>query len=1036
VGRTLRAAWWRRDLNLGLCLAVAAATAATAAAPTFAASATSALVRERLASADPLDTDVSWAVGTDEPARDLDAAIDAAHRLTDDADGQFGPTAVSASALATWPGQTQQPPMVLAWREGQCDQIVVTGACPDQPGEVLLPTGSATAQGYAVGDSFVLRQPVRSQDGDPPSVAELTVVGTWSSRDLGDDSWYDPSRWSAGGQVPTLLDCEVSATSEPISPQTGPLLTDLETLRRLAEVTVHADAAMTVTSDVERVRTAADRADRWQAEPTPLPLAPGMCVAPVSESDIGGVVGPIEDERSRLQRQGVGAAAGAVLIGVLAVVLITTISAGRRRHEMALLRMRGVRGVRLVQEAVAEPLVLVAVGALVGVPLGWLVGAFAARTWLGGDVATSLPGSVWPLAGLVVGLAVVGLVVGLTRTLREPVHRALRPSRRQPASAVAVLGRVAVFVVAAVGVYQLRHDEAADPPWWALTLPVVIGLAGGIVAGWLIQLAARSLTSWSRGRRGSGLFLGSRRLVRNGELLTIVPFAMAAIVLVVVAGGAWGTGAQWRESIAVLRTGGPVAADSSQSATATLAATRQADPDGQWLMTAVTFPDESGRVYRRLFVDTPRWDRVVAPTLADSPADTPSEVSEDALAALGEPPDVPTPMQRGPRISAVIESDLEWDGPSEFAELQLVVIAADSTERVVSVPIRHEGVTSPTVSTPYCATGCTVDSLRIRVPDVYSSSVRGRLTIQTLRLGSIDLLGLDWRALPTLKYQIKVSRPPDGGLAVRSFGESMALVLPPRKESTVPVMVAGGLDLGDPEIALEPGTALGIDGIPRPVRVVGGVDSLPLIGDEGVMGDLTTFLVDNPSVPPLGEILVVMRADTPDSVLAALRSAGVDLGQTRSIATSRELLDQDPYAQGLRFFWLAAALVAVIAVCAVGTALVSQRRIRAQEGASLRVVGLRGRQLRSAVAFEVGAFGILLGGCGWLAGWLGTWVTLPALPLGRPGDFEPLPSVSTAWTMGLLPALAAAALVSAAALAILVPMTVRARPAELRTGGD
>ena len=1036
LGRTLRGAWWRRDLNLGLALVVAVAIAATAAAPTFAGAATSALVRERVTAADPLDTDVSWAIGVEDPERDLTAAVETARHLTDDADGLFDPTAVSASALAAWPDARPEAPIVLAWREDQCAEVLVTGACPEAPGEVLLPAGSPTARDYPAGSTLRLRQPPPGGGAGRSSTVELTVVGTWVPQDLGPDGWYDPSRWSAGGDVPTLPACDAEPYSEDISASVGPMLTELSTLRGLADVTVHADAALKPTSDVEQVHRADATADQWQADHTPTMLGSATCVAPVSESDIDGVAGPIDEERSRLRSQGVGAAAGAVLVGILAVVLIATMSARRRRQELALLKLRGVRGPRLAREAVAEPLVLVALGTAVGVPMGWAVGALAARSWLDTAVATPLPTSAWLYAGAVAGLAAVGTVVGTWRTLREPVHRQLRPDRRRTTSTAAVLGRVAVFVLAAVGIYQLRHDDTGEPAWWALSVPVVVGLAGGVVAGWLIHLAARSLLASSRARPGNGRYLGSRRLVRDGELMTVVPFAMAAIVLVVVAGGAWATSAQWRESIALLRTGGPIVADSNLEATTTYAATQRADPDGRWLMTALSFPDESGRVYRRLFVDTTRWDRVVGPALAATPTDTPSDVSAETLTALRERVGDADRRYRGTRMATVLDSDLSWFGSSRRASLLVGVTALDGSEHVVSFPLGRQAVTGPTAPAPFCAAGCTVDSLRVRVLGTYSSAVTGRLGIEELRLGSVELLDIDWRVHPAMRRLVSFTRDPDAGLVIRAHGGSISLRPPPEKEPAVPVVVAGGLDLDDPAVALEPGSALGIDGRPRPARVVGEVESLPLIGDEGVLGDLSTFLADLPSVPPLAEVVVVMRTDTPAPVLGAIRSAGVELDQTRSIEANQRLLDQDPYAQGLRFFWLVAASVAVIAAGTVGTALVGQRRNRAHEGASLRVVGLRRRHLRAAVAFEVGTLGVLIAGCGWLGSWLGSWASLPVLPLGRPGAFEPAPEASTSWDMGLLPAVVAAVVVSVAALGVLVPMTVRARPASLRTGGD
>ncbi|HKE70655.1 MAG TPA: FtsX-like permease family protein, partial [Nocardioidaceae bacterium] len=225
-------------------------------------------------------------------------------------------------------------------------------------------------------------------------------------------------------------------------------------------------------------------------------------------------------------------------------------------------------------------------------------------------------------------------------------------------------------------------------------------------------------------------------------------------------------------------------------------------------------------------------------------------------------------------------------------------------------------------------------------------------------------------------------------------------------------------------------------GTALPARTVGTVGTLPLLGNRGVLGDLTTFLDSEPFAAPLGDVVVIARADTPDSVYAALADAGVDPGDRVTIDETRQLLDDDPFAQALRFFWLAAGLVAVIALCAVATVLLSQRPSRAQESAALRVAGMRRHQLRAALVVEVTAVAAFVAACGWLAAWLSTWATLPALPLGEPGDYEPAPDPVITWSSGIVPALVAAIVVGAVAVGLLLPITLRSRPASLRGGGD
>jgi putative ABC transport system permease protein len=315
AGRILRGAWSRRDLNVGLGLVVAVATAAAVAAPTFAGAAVSGLVRERAAAADPADTDLSWAMVVADPARDLPATVDAATGFTGGTDGTFEQPVVRAVALAEW-REIDDVPVSLTWQADLCERVQVTGRCPTRPGEVLLPAGSV-ARSHPTGDQIVVVQ--SPEDDGPVRTLRLTVVGTWSPEATGDVSGYDGQRWTPGGIVPTYFDCEGTPRGELTTTHVGSLLTDLSTLRLLPDVTVLADAALVASTDVERMRTAADDADDWQDGRARPIEGTDSCAAAVSVTDIDGVVGPIDDERSQLQRQGVGAAAGAVLVGCSSV---------------------------------------------------------------------------------------------------------------------------------------------------------------------------------------------------------------------------------------------------------------------------------------------------------------------------------------------------------------------------------------------------------------------------------------------------------------------------------------------------------------------------------------------------------------------------------------------------------------------------------------------------------------------------------------------------------------------------------------------
>ena len=99
------------------------------------------------------------------------------------------------------------------------------------------------------------------------------------------------------------------------------------------------------------------------------------------------------------------------------------------------------------------------------------------------------------------------------------------------------------------------------------------------------------------------------------------------------------------------------------------------------------------------------------------------------------------------------------------------------------------------------------------------------------------------------------------------------------------------------------------------------------------------------------------------------------------------------------------------------------------------VVGVRRRELRASVGLEVGVLAGLVAACAWLGAWASSRLILSVLPVGQPQEFEPAPVATTSLAAGLLPALVAAGVLALAALALLLPLSVRTRPAALRSGG-
>ena len=106
------------------------------------------------------------------------------------------------------PGQVR-----LLAKQGACDHLEITGACPTSPGEAMLLAGDAEYSGLEIGDQVTM-------DGLPG----VTVVGIYRVPAAEQEFWYDVSRFDS---VPRRI-VEITRGSGPsIDPyMPGPLVVD------------------------------------------------------------------------------------------------------------------------------------------------------------------------------------------------------------------------------------------------------------------------------------------------------------------------------------------------------------------------------------------------------------------------------------------------------------------------------------------------------------------------------------------------------------------------------------------------------------------------------------------------------------------------------------------------------------------------------------------------------------------------------------------------------------------------------------------
>lgn len=237
-------------------------------------------------------------------------------------------------------------------------------------------------------------------------------------------------------------------------------------------------------------------------------------------------VGPLERRvetglGSALERYGSARSQAETLLAVAAIGLLACALANigllgalwysRRRSETGVARARGASPLQVLAAQTAE-------GLLIAVPAGLAGWTFAVLVIQARGAALS--------AGLVVALVVgtvvllVAAIVGIARRPLGPLGRddvvLARPSPRR----LALEGLVAVAAVFGVFLLRRRGLEASDrgfDPYLA-GVPVLLGLACGIVALRLYPLPIRGAAWLVRRARGLAVHLGLSRAARQSDI--------------------------------------------------------------------------------------------------------------------------------------------------------------------------------------------------------------------------------------------------------------------------------------------------------------------------------------------------------------------------------------------------------------------------------------------------------------------------------------------------------------------------------------
>ena len=689
-----------------------------------------------------------------------------------------------------------------------------------------------------------------------------------------------------------------------------------------------------------------------------------------------------------------------LLLGLVAVPATGRELASVRRSEIAVARLRGVVGTQLSVLMAVEPLLVLVVGAAAGAGVG-LAAAYAAGQLL---VEQATPDLGWVLLSALASVIVVGLIgvlVGMAGSLREPLNQQISVAERPTRSSIwTVFGNILVIVAAVVGIYRAT-SESADPDWVVLATPALVGLALGQVAVWIIQACAALAV---RRTTGSSLtaFLTSRRLARVKDGVTPLRLVIAAAV---VAGTSLSAALQighYAEQTARLRAVGPSQIAMETDAATTFRLSHQLDPDGKYLMAAVVVPGEGSEPARRVFLDLARYDAVVGGFLDGT----------DFAPAIGKlgalPSDIP-PTPSGTSLEVTVSGVSARDRGT--LRPRVVITLRTPQKRIVKavaetdIP-RDGGPVTVSVPVKGCAQGCQpagVDGQRTQGDRNLPWLLTG------LRLGDTDFADADFqRVSQGFYYQ-------DSGPYVTAEG-LMFTALPPGDQTQTARV--GDVNAPRPRIITTPriqwpdGKSPYVEttgGVDRPATVAGAAVGLPMVVGAGILADLPTTLVEDLPTVPAAHTSIVIAADTPQSVIDRLvEQAG---HQPRSYDQYAASAARAVGADRARVYSVMALFCILVSILVLAAAVSRQRRALATEVAALRVVGVSREDITTVGRRELAVLTV----AGTLATLAGSVICIQLLVSRLPLVHVPTNGLPAHFGLGWVPLLLAAGVAAAVA---------------------
>jgi putative ABC transport system permease protein len=802
-------------------------------------------------------------------------------------------------------GQTSGLP--VAYRDGLCGHVHLTGACPATAGEVAISADTARRLGLRAGDRLDL-----TTSGAADKL-HLRIAGVYTVTGPGSEYWADALFHSHGDLDPAFTTLDTfrdPALSRPVVSYDLPVPAPLLRGDDLYDLNGVLNAA--------QVRFAAAQLDLHN--PT------------------GKLFDAVRAQRATVLESVLIALGQLVTLGWFAIGLAGRFTGRDRRADAGLLKLRGSTRGSMLRLATGQHLVPLLGAAVAGLPLGVLAArVVAGRLPVRSEWWPALLFSVGALAVVLLG-ALAALVAADAIAQRAPVAALLRrvPSARRDWRSAAV--DLAFVALAAGAVYQARTGGPSSG--LGLVAPALVALALGLLLARLLR--------WAADRAGGVLVRAGRlragltavQISRQPGSDRVFALITVAVAMVALAAGGLAAGRTEQADRAAVQLGAPrVLTVHAPSVTALEYAVRQADPSGRYAMAALVDTDASPPL---LAVDSTRLARIATWRPDYGPVTALGSGSGDL------PPPAPLPAITGTALTLRVRSQRVQ---TSLIGLTVQQEATGAIHRVEFDGI-HFGDQSVTAPLAGCtaAPGCRLVSWELfATVDSKGEPVADPITIESLAQQGPAATVLAPAALSDVGrwrgdftgLAMRISATP-AGLTLASVTDQPGQVpgtdvYPVVTPLPVPIVLAGppSTEWHFQDAAT---TRFGTPDVP--VRVAADARILPVLGTAGIMADLDAVRRIAADAQLGGSNQVWLAADAPPGIVDALTRQGLTVLSDRTEAGLAARWAAQASVVTAPFELFTVLLVVLVAATMVAVVAAVERDPQAEQLRALRVQGL------------------------------------------------------------------------------------------------